>query len=860
MIVTSPSAWLAMLAMVVLSSATGYAISRQLPWSIAARIAGVPGIVGIALGPFLSGIGGVLALGMLPGDSHAAHLAAVVVWQFMLVVLAMRRRGPIGRTGNTPAPRQFGEYLFTALLTGWLVLLLVNSIALPVSQNDPLEYATVARLVYETRDLGSYPAIHPEQSDSGFFGPWTHPPMYVAIMYLAQAIQGHADEPGVARLIAPWLTVCATFLVLALGALISRLVGILSAVVFLSTPLLFSGSVSAMIDPLPVLGIGLIAVAMLCIEAGPAVRGAITGGALALALWTHSQSVLFVPMALGAIALQNGARRLRSTATESGSLCCIAILFGAWPYWRNLLIFGSPISDNPAVFALPALDWPAYFSYARGLDNWAAIVQYGLLKGWFSLQAYGWSFWLMTLGTVLAVTRLRQPTWHVTLVEGGRQALDHGSQVLWVSLTLVAIYLGGCLTSTLAGLDLMIKNDRYMLVIHPFVAILAGYGAQKILGRCAAIVAASGESMPKREVLSLAGFVLGLVFGAQLFVVGWYYHWRNVPHGIVHALSDTPAEAEQKKRDLDKPPFQRTLEYLPNMAAMFWIRENLPKDALVLSLRPADMYYAQRKMVSYLDERLLHLYGETSVPQAAQLLRNLGVTHLHVPDYGLPASYNSVLDRIIDEPTLSRLVYWNGGTRIFRLESTYPSSSTDTRPNRLDFTPGRSEWTQYRQYNLVGRKASSALGVGAGLLFAGGMSVTQWAVPVFHRDFSTFLASGVGVPLGTARPDSLLSVHGNREYRVAFDLEGNAFVKIWLAQYDQNGALLMALGPSKGVDRITEVVLAEGTGVKRVSHRFLSHPQAAYVRFGIEHVGHSRVHVQRAVLEYFEVAVEKRTP
>ena len=55
---------------------------------------------------------------------------------------------------------------------------------------------------------------------------------------------------------------------------------------------------------------------------------------------------------------------------------------------------------------------------------------------------------------------------------------------------------------------------------------------------------------------------------------------------------------------------------------------------------------------------------------------------------------------------------------------------------------------------------------------------------------------------------------------------------------------------TEGVERIAEIVLKESAGSKRVSRRFIALPEAAYVRFGIEHVGHSQVTVKQAVLEF----------
>jgi 4-amino-4-deoxy-L-arabinose transferase-like glycosyltransferase len=849
MIVTSVAAWLAMLAVFLLAGAAGYTLSRLLPWSSAARLVGVPGVAGVALGPFLLGGGSVLVLGFLPGSSHTIHLALVVTGLVVLIALGVWRHGALGVKKEAAIPKVFGEYMLSALLALWLVILFINSIFQPLLQNDALEYATVGRILYETRDLGSYPAIHPEQSTSGFFGPWTHPPLYVSLIYLMQVIQGHADEPGFMRLIAPWFVACATFLVLALGSLISRVTGLVAAVIFLSTPLLFAGADSALIDALPVLGIGLVATAILCVEARPVVRGAIIGMALALALWTHSQAVLFLPLAVGAIALHNGVRDLRSTVQESISLGGVAILFGIWPYWRNQQIFGSPISDNPAVFALPSLDWQGYFAIGRGLDNWAAILQYGLLKGWFSFEAYGWSFWLMSLGAAIAFKYLIRPTWRAIFSKGGREALDPSAQALWVSLALIFGYLGVVLVSVLAGLNLMIKNERYMLVILPSVAILAGYGAQAILVRGALFLASSQNSTWRREALAVSAIVLALALLLQLIFFGVYYRWRFAPPSIKISVADNSVNVSQNEQELKKSRFRRALEIFPNISAMFWVRENLPLDALVLSLRPADMYYAQRKMVSYLDERLLSVYREKSPERAAKLLRDLGITHLHVPDYGLPVSYNSVLDRIIEDPSLSRLLYTAGGTQILHLLQAHEARVTPVGFQSVEFSPRNSEWTKYRQVNLGGRKALGALGISGERLGEDGVSVTGMDVPVFHRDFSTVVANGLGAPVALVKLDSMLQIRGGKEHRVIFDIEGQAFIKIWMIQFDARGQILKQSKISEGPERIAEIVLTESAESMRVSRRFLALPEAAYVRFGIEHVGHSRVTIKKAVLE-----------
>ena len=850
MINTSPLSWIAMLAIILLASVAGYALSRHLPWLPAARAAGAPGVIGFSLGPFLLGVFTILALGFLPGHSHAVHMTVVVSGLLILVVVGLFLSG--GRRLNElpHVPLQPGVFLSSGLLVLWVVMLLVNSIFLPLLQNDALEYATVARLLYETRDLASYPALHPEQSTSGFFGPWTHPPLYVALSYFTQVIQGHANEPGFMRLIAPWFAICSTLLIVVLGSLVSRLAGLISGVIFLSTPLLFAGANSALLDALPVLGIALIAAFLICIEAKPSVRGLLAGCVAGLALWTHSQAILFLPLALTIIVLQNGMTRWRISVIEAAGFCAAAFALGAWWYVRNLSIFGSFISDNPAVFALPVLDWPAYFSYARGLNNWAAVIQYGLFKGWFSLEAFGWVFWLMLPGMVIGIKHACQPTLRATFGLGGRQVLAPERQVLWVSIALVAAYLAGVLVSIFAGLDLMIKNERYMLVILPFVSLLGGYILYVALRHGAMFIVKRSKKFIKKDLLILLMIIFIIFLIIQFIVLGVYYRWQKAPDKIIINEYDLPEVIEYKQQEIDKSVLQLHLEKFPNTALMLWARENLPEDALVLSLRPADMYYARRKMVSYLDERMLPVYRERSPLQAARMLRDLGITHLHIPNYGLPVGYNSVIDQIVADPSLTQLIHSVCGTQILRLLPTSMNGEEVIVLDKIDFTPGRKDWTRYINFIFGGRKALGALPMFEQTLTDEGKSSVRWAIPLLQRDFSTIIVNGYGTPLtNTDRSDALLSVRDGAEYRVTFDLEGDAFVKLWMIQIDDNNELL-SCAPLNLTNRISEFVLSESNKSQKFSKRFITLPDAVKVRFAIEHLGHSRIRIRQALLEH----------
>lgn len=849
MIETSIKAWVLLLLVITLSSTAGVFASRSLRWSARAQEVNLPNMLGIALGPFTAGLGAILALSLLPGQSHSTHIIFVVGLTVGLLLLTLNF-GAWRYSSIAISRKSFlGERILFFIITLWIIALLINSIFLPLMQNDSLEYATVARILYDSRTLADYPAINPIESVSGFFGPWTHPPLYVALGYFGYVIQGHADSPGLMRLISPWFAVTSTLLVVTIGSLSNKLTGLVSGIIFLSTPLYFAGADSALIDPLPILGLLLSVGLLLGLgDVGSTYRGVLVGGGLSLALLTHSQAILFIPLIGALVFAINGLRHLSKSVVEVTALALTALLLGSWPYLRNLLIFGTLVSDNPPVFALPELAWSDYFAYARGLDNSAAIVQYGLFKGWFSFEAYGWSFWIMTLGAVIGTLQLSRQGFRRILLEGSRASLPVELQLFYCCGLVVFLYLGGVALSVLIGLDLMIKNERYMLVILPFVSVLAGYGVQTLLRRSAWFVAYGREAFFRRESLLVIAFFVGITLLIQFVVLGIYYRWRHIPEPVhsVSVLNDnvTLGEAQTDIKSI----FERRLKAFPSIEAMFWMRDHIPRDALVLSLRPADMYYSQRKMVSYLDNRLLPLYAGKSPVEALKFLNTMGISYLHSSDYALPVAYNSVLDELISNPSWSELLYSVGGTQVFRLRGISEIPTALICGAGTYFSPGDRQWSRYPMWTVGGRKAMEALGLGEYQLAADGFSDARGRVGLFHRDFSTMLANGIGRRFDQPNLGTLLSVKAMQEYKVAFDIAGDGYIKLWMFQFDRKGRILRPATASPGVDRISEIVLTNSQESTRLSRRFVTLDEAHYVRFGIEHMGHSFVRIEQALL------------
>ena len=810
-----------MLAAMLASSGAGMALVRFVPWSDAARKAGIPRAFAFAIAPFLLGMLAVLALGVFRGASHAFHLGVVFAGLLMLCsTVVLTRPLPRFERPGKPFPIDRWEWVFGGLLAAWVTLLIVDSIFMPLMQNDALEYATVGRMLFELRDLLAYPALDPTVGASGFYGPWTHPPLYVALSYIANVFQGHADAPGLMRLISPWCALAATAVVYSMGCLINRITGLLSALVFLSTPLLFLGAGSALLDPLPVLGMTLILCTVTMLEGAPARRGAVQGLTLGLALWTHSQAVLFVPLAVVAVVLNTGWCEKRALVKQLGALLGIAGLIAAWPYGRNFLLFGSFISDTPAVFAMEELNWAEYFSKVRGMSTWSEKIQYGILKGWFALEAYSWSFWLMLPGVIFCVRRWNGGHLWEVLRKG--QAEDMPERWKLVMLGVMICYLCGVVLSTLLGIDLMIRNERYLLVIMPCVSLFAGSGiAQMLSWQCRyKQEKAHRESNPRRWAGILFIFLVLLVGSAQLIFVGGH-RWKTLDL----SLGQIWLPHEEK---LSKWPAFRTVSYL---------KHAVPQDATVLSMKPADMYYAGRRMISYLDPRLLPFYADRDVVAACQKLRDLGVRYIHVPDYSLPPVYNSALQGIMGRRDLTRLAYSAGGNQIYELRS-----ADSVIPERaMDLTPGHASWTQISQLTLGGRKGLLRFTLSSKVMDPGEISAPQFSFPFFYRDLSTSLLSEPRPLPEKVDAKGVSAKELAREYRLDLDLEGDAFAQVYLKRFSIEDRL-------QDEYLIGEIALERQRPTRRFTKRIIVPADTASIRIVVEHRGKTTLRVVQATL------------
>ncbi|HRN87730.1 MAG TPA: hypothetical protein PK271_03935 [Hyphomicrobium sp.] len=800
---------------VALSTAAAWFASASLPWSHAAWRAGMPITVGLALAPFLFSLGGLFVLAVLPGASHTTHLLSALALFALLALAGWAAARQHQRPSASHPPLTFHEwFLIGALLLVSTALVLIATLT-PLTQNDSLEYATVGRILFETRTLASYPVLDPDVNSAGFFGPWTHPPLYVAAIYLVEVIQGHADAPGAIRLISPWFLLTAAGVVYSIGALVQREIGLASSLIFLSTPLLFLGAATALLDALYVSALALLVAVICSIDARPYVRGAIVGTVIGLGLWTHSVAILYLPIGLAGLVLYRGLSQPRALAQELFLAISFALLIGGWHYWHNITLFGTPISDNPVVFALPSLHWDDYFVINRGLGTTVAMIQYGVLKGWFAAEAFGLTYWGLAAGFALLLLTSGFLPFVRSIWSGTARLGSIG--VLYFVFSLMLVYLGGTVLSVVLGLDIMVKNERYLLSVQALVAIAAGYGYVTLIG----VVSRLARSDYPRGVLNGVGYAaLALVLVGQSLIFAQHAFGK----GEIGLTSFGESFADK-------------LSQVPEYQLTNYLRDSTPPGALVLTLKPADMYYSGRKAVSYLDERLVSFYEADDSASAYQRLKALGIGFVHVPNYGLPPLYNSALWEILADPALSTLVFSTAGGQIYALDAPPEETALICDAEARAVTPGVWPWKRQSVIRVGGRKDLAGVSLEGGEDL--GTEASELLLPfgLFQRNIVTYLQSGI-IPL-----DDADSPKKGREMAVGVALEGRGHFTLGIREFRRRG------------DGSTELVretkggsfeLSQKQPTRRYGRRFDLDRQTDEVEVVIEQFGQSTLRITDA--------------
>lgn len=670
------------------------------------------------------------------------------------------------------------------------------SITSPWFANDALEYAIVARELLHNNDILTYPVISAEGSTSGFFGPMTHPPLYPSLLYLFQA-GANSDMIGwPSKLVTLWFCIGACALIYTIGRLHSEETGAISALLFLSIPLLRDSVATGLIDILPLTGLMLIVASQIGIAGSPAYRGVISGFCLGCALWTHSQAILFPPVFIVLTTISSGFK-IKDFLTASSVGIGVAAVISAFPYLRNLMIFGSAVSDNPAIFALPSLQWNEYFTITRGLSNITSRIQYGLLKGWFSIASFGIFFWTAIPGIFATLFLIARHRPH----QLDPQTENTPLRIARVMIATLATYYAGVAVSTMLGIDLLIRNDRYLLAWIGPIAIISGIGLSFLFRAGHDRSNDTSQSAPKREIAAVSTTTLIL---ATL---------------IAPTAASSIIQLYQSIHPLrEGSHFYDLLDQLDNIRLAKDIDGTTEPNAVILGTRPGDLYYQTRRMISYLDPRMTPVYLADTVDEASKRLGEIGITHIQQPNYFMPTTYRTKLESLLADPSRSKLIRDHNLNQLYEL-----GDSGKIVGDIVDLTGSATAW-EYAQSIQILESSRFRIESNAQRYVVGTPSNGIVPLGLFEKNFTTVLKSRQRVHLNKAA-----------EYRLEAEISGASQVRVTISFC------------SKEL-RLTEIVLERPNTHTIVQRRFISPIEADEFELRIEHVGVSNATLHRATL------------
>ena len=261
---------------------------------------------------------------------------------------------------------------------------------IPVYANDPLEYFTVARAIFENQRLvGIYPLIN-EEIASGFYAPWTHPPGFVLSIAWAFVVQGSADEAGVAKFINIFCLFALLSVVYAWSNGTKKQLGIIAGLFIAISPIIVGETFEHHVD---VGRIGLLT-ACLCLatvwlSSANTKFTVLLGILIGLSIYLHSAGILIWALCAGLLIF------IRDIPTKTrflhGSLLFLTSVCVVSPdLYTNYSNFGYIIGDRVDIWEIPELVSPIP-NEQRNISSFFERFQTGTLNPIFNFSLYGFS-------------------------------------------------------------------------------------------------------------------------------------------------------------------------------------------------------------------------------------------------------------------------------------------------------------------------------------------------------------------------------------------------------------------------------------------------------------------------------------
>jgi hypothetical protein len=333
----------------------------------------------------------------------------------------------------------------TLFFVGIIMLALVS--LLYVYENDALEYFGISRQIIADNSLENYPPTVSDWEDS-LYAPSTHPPYFHIFMSLF------------APSIGSWIGLRLILLLMSLGmvlVLLRRDQYVMGFLVALSLPILIFGIQGLSIESfrLPFFASGLILILKQSADER-FIRDFLRNTlGLAMMISTHSLGLLMSSLTIAACFIV-----LRNFRTLTIQICGLifSIACVAPQYISNTIQFGSPVQDSSPILDLPQIAFYDDLRTRRQISTFNDMLINGSMRPLIDFSLFGFVF---AVGVLLSLR----------FVWKNPSSLDQ-NPLLSVSALIVLLFVFLQMTSSLLGVELLVKNVRYALSIFPCLLVV----------------------------------------------------------------------------------------------------------------------------------------------------------------------------------------------------------------------------------------------------------------------------------------------------------------------------------------------------------------------------------------------------
>jgi hypothetical protein len=316
-----------------------------------------------------------------------------------------------------------------------------------VYENDALEYIGIAQILQQNNSLVGYPPIETSWLES-LYAPSTHPPYFH--IFLALFTSGSENIVGLRFLL------IGLFVGMAI-VLLDRRQYTYGLLIICGVPLIIFGiqGLSVEIFRLPFFASGLV----LFLYSKPFTKALYQCYryifALAMMISTHSLGLL-----MGVLVLSTSFLVMRDFRKLLLSLIAflVSIVLVAPQYIANTIRFGTPVQDSSPILDLAQIAFFEDLKIRRQISTFSEVLVNGSFRPMIDFSLFGFAFAIGTLLSFIFVFR--------NLKSLNRTPLVSISALLVITFTLLQFF------SSIAGIELLIKNVRYALSIFPCILVV----------------------------------------------------------------------------------------------------------------------------------------------------------------------------------------------------------------------------------------------------------------------------------------------------------------------------------------------------------------------------------------------------